>query len=116
MGIAPANTHIPWEKTINPLCPSCAQVPKTCLHILFCNHAGRVDALMKSIDFMKHWLTEVNTNPELLGCIVDYAQDQGGITIIKISYDKAHHYQLMDADQDKIGWRRFMEGMVCHWA
>jgi hypothetical protein len=31
----------------------------------------------------------------------------------KICYDKAQHYQLMAADKDAIGWRRFMEGMVC---
>jgi hypothetical protein len=111
MGIAPANVYIPWDKTINPLCPSCTQVPKTCLHI-FCNHAGRVNVLMKSIDLMKHWLTEVDTNPELLDCIMEYAQGQGGITMTKICYDKAHHYQLMAADQDEIGWWHFMEGMV----
>jgi hypothetical protein len=114
IGIAPANANISWDKTINPLCPSCAQVPKTCLHILFCNLAGRVDALMKSIDLMKHWLAEVNTDPVLLDCIVEYAQGRGGITMTKICYNKAHHYQLMAADQDRIGWRRFMEGMVCN--
>ena len=31
----------------------------------------------------------------------------------EICYNKAHRYQLIAADQDKIGWRRFMEGMVC---
>ncbi len=116
MGIAPANANIPWDKTINKLCPSCTQVHETCSHILFCNHAGRVDALMKSIDLLKHWLTEVDTNPELLDCIVEYARGQGGIAMTKICYDKAHHYQLMAADQDAIGWRHFMEGMVCHHA
>jgi hypothetical protein len=35
MGVAPANRNIPWEKTINPLCPSCGQVKETCSHILF---------------------------------------------------------------------------------
>ncbi len=89
---------------------------ETCSHILFCNHAGRVDALIKSIDLLKHWLTEVDTNPELLDCIVEYAWGRGGITMTKIWYDKAHHYQLMAADQDAIGWRCFMEGMVCHRA
>jgi hypothetical protein len=116
MGIAPANANIPWDKTINPLCPSCTLVPKTCLHILFCNHAGRVDVHMKSIDLMKQWLTEVDTDPELLDCIVEYAQGQGGITMAEICYKKAHLYQLMAADQDEIGWRRFMEGMICRRA
>jgi hypothetical protein len=71
---------------------------------------------MKYIDLLKHWLTEVNTYPELLDCIVEYAWGRGGITMTEICYDKAHHYQLMAADQDTIGWRRFMEGMVCRCA
>ena len=72
--------------------------------------------LNKSIDLLKHWLTEVETNPELLDCIVEYARGQGGITMTEICYDKAHHYQLMASDQDAIGWQRFMEGMVCRCA
>jgi hypothetical protein len=74
MGISPANGNIPWDKTIDPLCPSCGQVKETCLHILFCNHAGRVVTLMKSIDILKHWLTKVDTDPELLNCIVEFAK------------------------------------------
>jgi hypothetical protein len=31
----------------------------------------------------------------------------------EICFDKAQHYPLMAADQDDIGWCRFMEGMVC---
>jgi hypothetical protein len=32
----------------------------------------------------------------------------------EICFDtKAQRYRLMAADQDDIGWRRFMEGMVC---
>ncbi len=61
MDIAPANKNRLWECLLCPLCPSCAQVPETCSHILFCNHAGRVDVLMKSIDLLASWLTEVDT-------------------------------------------------------
>jgi hypothetical protein len=73
MNIAPANGNCPWEKDLCPLCPSCAQVNETCLHILFCNHAGRVDVLMKSIDHLEPWLVEVDTDPDLSNCIVEYA-------------------------------------------
>jgi hypothetical protein len=60
MGISPANGNIPWDKTIDPLCPSCRQIKETCLHILCCNHAGRVDALMKSIEILELWLIKVD--------------------------------------------------------
>ncbi len=53
MDIAPANRNRPWEQNLCPLCPSCAQVNETCSHILFCNHVGQVDALMKSIDLLE---------------------------------------------------------------
>jgi hypothetical protein len=70
LGISPANGNIPWDKTIDPLCPSCKQVKETFSHILFCNHAGRVDALMKSIEILQLWLIEVDMDPVLLTCIV----------------------------------------------
>jgi hypothetical protein len=118
MGISPtnANGNIPWDKNINPLCPSCGQVRETCLHILFCNHAGRVDTLMKSIEILEHWFTKVDTDPELLSCIVEFAKGQGGTTMTEICQDKAQCYRLMATDQDDISWHLFMEGMVCHQA
>jgi len=35
MDIAPANGNCPWERSLCPLFPSCAQVPETCSHVLF---------------------------------------------------------------------------------
>ncbi len=92
MGISPANVNIPWDKTIDPLCPSCGQVKETCSHILFCNHAGGVDALLKSIEIFEHWLIEVDTDPDLLSCIVEFAKGQGGITMTEICWDRAQRY------------------------
>jgi hypothetical protein len=71
---------------------------------------------MKSIEILELWLIEVDTDPDLLSCIVEFANGQGGITMTEICWDKAQHYRLMATDQDDIGWWRFMEGMVCHQA
>jgi hypothetical protein len=61
--------------------------------------------------------TKITLAPyQLLNCIVEYAQGQGGIAMTEICFDKAQRYCLMVADQDDIGWRRFMEGVVCHCA
>jgi hypothetical protein len=87
MGITPTYENILWDKTIDPLCPSCGQVKKTCLHILFCNHTGRVDALMMSIEILEHWLTKVDTDLELLSCIVEFAKSLGDITKTEICRD-----------------------------
>jgi hypothetical protein len=104
MGISPANGNIPWDKTIDPLCLSYIQVKETCLHITCCNQAGRVDALMKSIEILELWLIKVDTDPVLLSCIVEFAKGRGGITMTEICWDKAQQYRLMATDQDDIGW------------
>jgi hypothetical protein len=113
MDIAPANGNRPWERSLCPLCPSCAQAPKTCLHILFCNHAGRVDVLMKSVDLLESWLKEVETDPNLCNCIVEYTKGRGGVNMLDICLGMDTRYCLMAQDQDNIEWRRFMEGMIC---
>ena len=71
MDIAPANGNRPWERSLCPLCPSCAQVPETCSHVLFCNSEGRVDTLMKSIDLLSHWMVDADTDPDLKECIIE---------------------------------------------
>ncbi len=112
MDIAPANGNRPWKRSLCPFCPSCAQVPETCSHVLFFNHAGRVDALLRSIDILATWLAEVDTDPALRGCIVEYAKGWGGIRKSDICHGMDARYCRMAQDQDEIGWRRFMEGMV----
>jgi hypothetical protein len=113
MNIAPANANISWDVSINPLCLSCAQVPETCSHILYCNHMGRVDALLKLIELLDTWLEEVDTNHDLCSCIIEYAKGRGSVWMSDICREKAQRYEIMTREQDEIGWRRFMEGMVC---
>jgi hypothetical protein len=113
MDIAPANGNLPWEKDLCPLCPSCAQVNETCLHILFCNHAGWVDALMKSIDLLEQRLVEVDTDPNLSSCIVEYARGRVQLTMSEVCRGMDYRYTKVADKQDAIRWRRFMEGMVC---
>ncbi len=113
MDIAPTNGNRPWEKNLFPLCPSCAQVNKTCLHIRFCNHAGLVDALMKSINILEQWLVEVDMDPNLSHCIVEYARGRGQLTMSEVCRGMDYRYTKMADEQVDIGWRRFMKGMVC---
>jgi hypothetical protein len=68
---------------------------------------------MKSINLLESWLTEVDTDPDLWDCIVKYAKGRGGVTMSEICLGMDSRYRLMAQDQDVIGWRRFMEGMVC---
>jgi len=96
MDIAPANGNRPWERSMCPLCLSCAQVPETCSHVLFCNHEGRVDVLMKLIDLLASWLTEVDTDLDLRDCLVEYAKGRGGTPMAEIcSHCLDTKYQIL---------------------
>jgi hypothetical protein len=113
MNIAPENGNWPWERTLCPLCPSCAQVPKTCSHMLFCSNEGWVNALMKSINLLSSWMVEVDTDPDLRECIAGYAKGRGTITMSEFFWDIDARFWKMACDQDEISWQSFMEGMVC---
>jgi hypothetical protein len=62
---------------------------------------------------MEDWLTKAETNPDLLDCIAEYAYSRGGRSMTEICYGLGEEYQEMARDQDIIGWRWFMEGMMC---
>jgi hypothetical protein len=108
MNIAPANGNRPWETDLCPLCPSCAQVRETCSHVLNCNHDGRVEDLLQSIDLMDNWMMEVNTDPTLRRCIAEYAAGRGNVSMSDIVWGMEGLYQNMAKSQDTIGWRGFM--------
>ena len=112
-GTFAANDNKPWDKS-NIYCPSCATVPESCEHILRCNNAGRVETLLKSIDLLESWLEEVDTDQRLVECITGFAKGRGGISMTDICRGShmGQRYIAMAEEQDTIGWRRFMEGMV----
>jgi len=93
-------------------CPSCRRCTETCGHILGCEEAGRVDLLHKSIDLIECWLEEHGTDKRLQRYLMAYAHGRGGKTMQEI-VGRGHQQALRLAySMDKIGWRRFMEGMI----
>jgi hypothetical protein len=74
----------------------------------------RVSHILKET-LLKHiyWnSTKADTEPDLLDCIAEYAYSWGGRWMMEICYGLGDEYQKMARDQDAIGWRRFMEGMI----
>ena len=57
-------------------------------------------------------MEEVDTDPDLLDCIAEYAYARGGRTMMEICDGLGERYLQMAREQDAIGWRRFMEGMI----
>jgi hypothetical protein len=102
-----------WDKTKVRMFPSFLQDLDTCAPVLYCDHVGRVKTLRRTINLIKGWMEEVDTDPILLDCIAEYACGRGGRSMVEICTGLGENYQQMVWDQDAIGWRRFMEGMVC---
>merc|ERR1712086_667377 len=96
----------------DPRCPSCDREMETCAHVLHCGEAGRVEAFCRSIDWLKDWLEEVGTDLSLRVALVEYARGRGDTRMEDITRGMGPGFREMGQSQDKIGWQRFMEGMV----
>ena len=96
----------------DPHCPSCTLSLETCSHVLHCPHAGRVDALRRSIDLFDDWIGRNDTEPGLRRCLRDFARGRGSLLMEEIARSVGARYLALGASQDAIGWRRFMEGMI----
>jgi hypothetical protein len=93
-------------------CPSCGVQVETCGHVLFCEEAGRVDLLHKSVDLVDGWLKDQGTDEQLRKMLMEYAHGRGGKTMSEIVGWKGGQWRRLADSMDVIGWRRFMEGMV----
>ena len=93
-------------------CPSCGQAIETTGHVLHCREAGRVDALLKSIQLVNVWMKKVGTDPRLRQCLIRFARGRGVTYMEDIAGPLGDRYMQLGRSQDEIGWRRFMEGMI----
>ncbi len=80
--------------------------------MLFCNEAGRVNVLLNMIDLVEWWLREVDTDPILAQCMIQYAHGQGAVSMQSLCEELDTRFQCMARSQDMIGWQWFMEGMI----
>ena len=103
------------SKKKSPKCPSCLQATKTAEHVLSCRHSGGVEVLLSTIKLMDCWMKLEQTEPTLCECIYHYAMGRGSTTMTEICIDMGYGGKLrrMATSHNEIGWRRFMEGMIC---
>jgi hypothetical protein len=71
-----------------------------------------VETLLHTIDFVEDWLDETEMEPELQECLLEYARGRGGLTMEEICCGRAEDFRQLGKEQDDIGWRCFMEGMI----
>ena len=81
-------------------------------HILLCPKDGRIEAFRLATTALERWLNEADTDSDLADCIVEYVQRQGQETMEEIVQEAPRRFNAMGQSQDRIRWRRFLEGMI----
>ena len=93
-------------------CPCCTIHAETAAHILLCPEVGQMEAFQLGTTALEQWLDEAGTDPDLTDSIVEYVRRRGAITMEEAIIDAPPRFRHMALSQDKIGWRRFLEGMI----
>jgi hypothetical protein len=93
-------------------CPCYTIHVKMAEHILLCPKEGRIEAFWLATTALEQWLKEADTDPNLVDCIVEYVQRQGTVTMEEVVQEAPRRFRTMGLSQDKIGWRRFLKGMI----
>jgi hypothetical protein len=81
-------------------------------HVIPCPEEGQVEVIMQSLLALERWLHNVDMDPELVDCIVEYVQRWGQESMDKIVQEVPGWLNAMGQSQDKVGWRLFLEGMI----
>ncbi len=71
-----------------------------------------MEVFTQSLLALEWWLYDANTDPELADCIVEYVQRRGQETMDEIVQKAPRRFNAMGQSQERIGWRRFLEGMI----
>ena len=101
-----------YKANHDPICPSCNEEEETCRHVLGCDEEGRVKALNCTIDLLDNCMRTSGTNGPLQNCLTAYARKRGGVSMDHIVWDKGWRFYKIGQSIDKIGWRRYTEGII----
>ena len=69
-----------WRNN-DPKCPSFTRCVESCAHMLECQEEGRVETLLRTIDFLDSWMKKIGTDKGLRNCLVRYKKGRGEITM-----------------------------------
>jgi hypothetical protein len=81
-------------------------------HILLCPKEGRVEAFWLATSALERWLDAADTDLDLADSIVEYVQRWGTVMMEEVVWEAPRRFWSMGLSQDKIGWPRFLEGMI----
>jgi hypothetical protein len=79
MNLAATNKNLCWQHCDgwSNKCPCCAIYVEMAEHVILCPEEGQVEVFMQSLLALERWLHDVDTDPELADCIVEYVQRRG---------------------------------------
>ncbi len=114
MNIAATNKNLHWRHRDgwNNKCPCCTIHMEMAEHILLSPKEGQIEAFRLAMTVLEQWLKEADTDPDLADCIVEYEQRRGTVMKEEVVQEAPCRFRTMGPSQDKIGWRRFLEGMI----
>jgi hypothetical protein len=67
---------------------------------------------MLSTNNLELWLEKADTDADLTESIMEYVRRRGTTTMEEATNEAPPRFRQMALSQDKIGWRRFLEGMI----
>ena len=114
MNIATTNKNLSqsYRDGRSDKCPCCMIYIETADHVLLCPEAGQVKAFLLCTSALERWLDEADTDSGLTDSIVEYVQPRGTVMMEEAISEAPPRFRPMALSQDKIGWQRFLEGMI----
>ena len=72
-------------------------------HIMVCPEVGRVETFIQSSQALEQWMEDIDTDPDLVECIMEYLQGRGTVTMALAVQNTPARFQALGCSQDKIG-------------
>jgi hypothetical protein len=96
----------------SPMCHSCTTHQECAGHILCCPEEGRVKMLNQLAEELLDWMDDGGALRNLTYLVVAYIKGRGEVPMETLAQRLPEQYLPFAVAQDRIGWRRFLEGMV----
>ncbi len=106
MNLAATNKNLCWQHRDgwSNKCPCCRIHVETAEHVILCPEEGQVEVFMQSLLALEWWLHDVDMDPELADCIVEYVQrgDKSQWMRLFRRHQAPERLNAMGQSQDKI--------------
>jgi hypothetical protein len=100
-----------FSKYMKDQCSKCLSYEieeETYHHVICCIKEGRVG----TIQILDDWIKRIGAHNTLRRCLVKYARKRGNGTMSQMVWGESSKFCELTKSMDKIGWRRYMEGMI----